>query len=170
MDHILETERLRLREFNLEDKKFIVELLNSDGWREFINVTKIKTEEQAEEYLERVMFTSYRNHGYGLSMVELKDTSQPVGMCGVLKREDLDKPDIGFAFLPEFMGKGYAFEIADATMKHAKEILMLNEILAITVAHNIRSIKLLEKIGMKFFKMIRMNDEELMLFSTSETI
>ncbi|MDB5228067.1 MAG: acetyltransferase [Bacteroidota bacterium] len=170
MTHIFETERLILREFTPGDKKFIVELLNSDGWSEFIGVTKIKTEEQAEEYLERLMFTSYRNNGYGLSMVELKETMQPIGMCGILKRPDLEKPDIGFAFLPEFMRKGYAYEIAGATMTHAKDILMLDEVFAITVSHNIRSIKLLEKIGMKFSKMIKMNEEELMLFSNSKTI
>ncbi len=89
-------------------------------------------------------------------------------MCGIIKREDLENPDIGFAFLPEFTGMGLAFEMANATMVYAKDKLKLPTIFAITVSDNKRSIKLLEKIGMKFIKLFCFpnDNEELMLYST----
>jgi RimJ/RimL family protein N-acetyltransferase len=99
--------------------------------------------------------------------VELKSDRKPIGMCGILKRATLESPDIGFAFLPEFTGKGFAYEIANATMTFAKDILKLPTIFAITVPGNKASIKLLEKIGLKFSKVIIFPNEteELMLFS-----
>ncbi|HEX8516032.1 MAG TPA: GNAT family N-acetyltransferase [Bacteroidia bacterium] len=162
---ILETERLRLREFTLHDSPFIIELVNSPGWLEFIGDRNIRTREQAEEYLLNGPIKSYSGHGFGLSMVELKASSEPVGMCGILKRPDLNHPDIGFAFLPQFSGKGYAFEIGEATIRHAASVLKLKEILAITVPHNLRSVKLLEKIGMKLLKPYKSKDTDLLLFS-----
>lgn len=167
MNTILETERLRLRKFTTADTRFIIELVNSPGWIEFIGERNIKTPKQAKEYLENGPIKSYEINGYGLSLVELKDKNTPIGMCGIIKRDDLETPDIGFAFLPEFIGIGYAFEIANATMIFAKDQLKLPVIVAITVENNISSIKLLEKIGMKFKKIIKYSDdnEELMLYS-----
>jgi RimJ/RimL family protein N-acetyltransferase len=160
MNYILETERLKLREFNLADKLFILELVNSPGWIKFIGDRNIKTEEQAGMYLENGPISSYKNYGFGLSLVELKESLQPIGMCGLLKRADLDHPDIGFAFLPEFMGKGYAYEIAAATLSHAKNVLNHKLILAIAVPENKSSIKLLEKINMTFCKSIRLPNQD----------
>jgi len=110
---------------------------------------------------------SYKDNGFGLCLVELKEGTS-IGMCGILKRDTLENPDIGFSFLPEFMGKGYAFEIADAVINYAKNSLKLKTIFAITVPTNKRSIQLLEKIGLKFSKTIYtpVDNEELMLFST----
>jgi RimJ/RimL family protein N-acetyltransferase len=161
---VLETERLRLRHFTLHDTKFIIELLNSPGWIEFIGDRNVKTEEQAIQYLQNGPMKSYHENGYGLSLVETKD-GQPIGMCGIIRRANLEYPDIGFAFLKEFTTKGYAFEIASATLNYATGTLKLSKILAITVPHNISSIKLLEKIGMKFVKRFtNENGEELFLF------
>lgn len=143
---ILQTDRLILREFNLADTGFIIELLNSPGWIEFIGDRNVKTEEQAVNYLENGPLKSYRQNGFGLSMVELKDGT-PVGMCGILKRAELDTPDIGFAFLPEHSGKGYAYEVANATLLYAKDKFRLEKIAAITIASNERSILLLKKLG-----------------------
>jgi RimJ/RimL family protein N-acetyltransferase len=167
MQHILETERLRLREFTLADTSFILELLNSPGWLEFIGDRQVQTEEQAKAYLENGPFKSYQDNGFGLSMVELKEGNQPIGMCGILKRNTLEDPDIGFAFLPVFSGKGYAFEIAEATLNHAQTTLHIPTILAITVPENKRSIHLLEKIGMTYQKDLSFpgDEEVLMLFS-----
>ncbi len=152
MDHILKTERLVLREFSFDDAGFIVQLLNSPGWIKFIGDRNVKTEEQAKVYLEKGPLKSYRENGYGLSLVLINRTGEKVGMCGILKRDNLDSPDIGFAFLPEYSGKGYAFEIANATVQFAREELDLPVLSAITLPHNKSSIKLLEKLGMKFVK------------------
>src|SRR5688572_4300133 len=111
MAYVLETARLRLREFTLEDTPFIIALLNSPGWLQFIGDRNVRTPEQARGYLEHGPFKSYRENGYGLCLVEQKESGNPVGMCGVLKRDTLDSPDIGFAFLPGFQGQGYALEI-----------------------------------------------------------
>ena len=166
MKRILETERLILRQFELTDAEFIVELVNSPGWIEFIGDRNIRTEEAAISYLQNGPMKSYEENGFGLSMVELKDGT-PIGMCGILRRDTLESPDIGFSFLPEFMGMGYAFEIAKATINYAMMNLNIKTILAITVPNNKRSRQLLEKIGLKYIKTIYMpvDNEELMLFS-----
>ena len=167
MKTILETARLVLREFTLDDTNFIIELVNTPGWIKFIGDRNIRTEEQAKLYLQNGPLKSYDQNGFGLSMVELKNEKIPIGMCGIIRRDNLANPDIGFAFLPEYTGKGFAFEIANATMKYAKDILKLPVIFAITVSHNSSSIKLLKKIGLKFIQPIHFpdNPEELMLYS-----
>ena len=167
MEFILETERLILSQFTTDDAKFIVELVNSPGWIEFIGDRNIKTDEQAKNYLENGPLKSYDLNGFGLYLVALKTERTPIGMCGIIKRDHLENPDIGFAFLPEFAGKGLAFEIAKATMTYAKDKLKLPKIFAITVSDNKTSINLLEKIGLIFINEFRFagDEEELMLFS-----
>jgi len=152
MTHILETERLRLRKFSLDDTAFIVELLNSPGWLEFIGDRNVRTPGQARVYLENGPLKSYLVYGHGLSMVEKKDDGTPVGMCGILHRDTLEWPDIGFAFLPAHQAQGYAFEIAQATVDHARNALGLPQIAAITVPGNARSIRLLEKLGLRYIQ------------------
>lgn len=153
-DHktIIETDRLTLRHFTIDDTAFIIRLLNSPGWLEFIGDRHVKTEEQAKQYLLNGPIKSYQENGFGLWLVELKHDKTPVGMCGLLKREYLEDPDIGFAFLPESTGKGYAFEIVKATMHYAKDTLNMQRVLAIAMPSNKSSIRLLEKIGLKFLK------------------
>jgi RimJ/RimL family protein N-acetyltransferase len=163
---IFETQRLRLRRFTLDDAPFIVQLTNTDGWLRFIGDRNTKTEELAKQYLQNSAFKSYEMYGYGLSMVELKDTHTPLGMCGILHRDTLPHPDIGFALLPDFEGKGYAFEIATGLLQHATNALSINELMAIVVPDNNRSVKLLEKLGMGLVKKFRFEgkDEELLLY------
>jgi RimJ/RimL family protein N-acetyltransferase len=167
MNYIIETERLLLREFTLNDTTFIIELVNSPSWIENIGDRDIKTAEQAKTYLQNGPLKSYAVNGFGLSMVELKNDKTPIGMCGIIKRDNLENPDIGFAFLPQFMGNGYAYEMVSATISFAKNNLQLPVICAITIPSNKRSIKLLEKTGLQFIKMICLpnDNEELMLFS-----
>lgn len=167
MKYILETERLTLREFTVADAPFILELVNSPGWLQFIGDRNIKTTDQAIAYLQNGPIKSYAENGFGLALVEIKDGKIPIGMCGIIKRDNLDKPDIGFAFLPSFTGKGYAFEMANATLSYAVNQLKMPVIYAITVATNLRSIRLLEKIGLKFIKKINApkDNEELLLYS-----
>lgn len=167
MKYILETERLRLREFTLDDSLFIIDLMNSPGWLKFIGDRNVRTIEQAKKYLENGPIRSYRENGFGLSMVERKEDGVPVGMCGILRRDTLETPDIGFAFLPTFSGKGYAFEIASAVMAYAESNLGLARMSAITVRENDRSISLLEKLGMMYRSKFSFpgSEEELLLYS-----
>lgn len=166
MNYILKTERLTLRQFKNEDAGFIVELVNTPGWLEFIGDRNIHTEEDAINYLQNGPIKSYSENGFGSSMVELKDGT-PIGMCGLLKRDSLENPDIGFAFLPAYIGKGYAFEIVNATMDYATHQLKLKTIYAITDPKNKRSIQLLEKLGLRYIKMVSSSTAgiELRLFS-----
>jgi len=166
MKYVLETERLRLREFTTEDTEFIVELFNSPGWLKFIGDRKVKTTQQARHYLENGPIKSYSRNNYGLYLVEKKDDGAPVGMCGILKRESLDHPDIGFAFLPQHNGKGFAFEVASALIAYAREKLGITRLAAITVPGNERSIRLLEKIGLTYQKRFKFpnSTEELLLY------
>ena len=170
-ENIVDTERLSLRPFKLEDAPFIVELVNSPGWLEFIGDKKISTEQDAILYLQNGPLKSYSINGFGLWLVELKPTSIPIGMCGLLQRDYLSSPDIGFAFLPAYTEKGYAFEIAKATQEYAFTSLGIHTLQAITLPHNERSIKLLERIGLKFEKLIQApgNPAELRLYSGTFT-
>ncbi|MEY4930025.1 MAG: hypothetical protein RI909_749 [Bacteroidota bacterium] len=165
---ILETERLALRELTLQDVSFIIELLNTPGWLKYIGERNVKNEEQAIAYLENGPIKSYREHGYGLWLVETKTDQRKIGMCGILRRPALEHPDIGYAFLPEFTGIGYAVEIAQAVLAYAFTSLQLTNLSAITLPENTRSIRVLEKIGMKYVKRFQFagKDEELLLYST----
>lgn len=118
-------------------------------------------------YLENGPFKSYRENDFGLWLVALKQTNQPIGMCGLLKRDYLKDPDIGFAFLPAFMNSGYAYEIAQATLAYANKELKLPKINAIVLADNVRSIRLLEKIGLRFVETLvpPSSDELLQVYS-----
>lgn len=166
MKTVAETERLRLREFTFDDAEFIIALLNSPGWIEFIGERYVKNRDQAITYLENGPMKIYKDHGFGLWMVELKENKIPIGMCGILKRDILDHPDIGFCLLPGYAGMGYAYESAHAAMKTAKETYSITTLCAITLAHNEPSITLLEKLGFKFVRPIQFpdDDEALMLY------
>ncbi|ULQ56963.1 GNAT family N-acetyltransferase [Flavihumibacter rivuli] len=162
-----ETERLRLRQLELTDTAFIVQLLNSPGWLQFIGDRNVRTEEEAEAYIKNGPMKSYAQNNFGLSLVERKEDDSPVGMCGIIWRQELEHPDIGFALLPEYYGNGYAYEIAVATKDYARGSLGLSTIAGITLEANTRSIRLLEKLGLSFQKKICLNGstEELLLYS-----
>jgi RimJ/RimL family protein N-acetyltransferase len=157
---ILETERLRLRQFEQTDAAFIIELVNSPGWLEYIGDRNIGTEEQAIVYLENGPIRSYRVNGYGLWLVERKEDGKPVGMCGIINRPMMENPDIGFAFLPRFTGVGYAYEISKATLDFANHQLDIPIISAITVPKNARSIRLIEKLGLTFIREFSFPDSQ----------
>ena len=160
------TPRLVIREFTSRDPEFIVRLLNTPQWLQYIGDRKVKTKKDALKYLENGPIKSYHEHGFGLYLVALRDENISIGMCGLIKRDALEDVDIGFAFLPEFYGKGYAYESAISVVNHARS-LGLKRVVAITLPDNESSIRLLKKINMNFEKMFQLpNDEkELMLFS-----
>ncbi|WP_438711214.1 GNAT family N-acetyltransferase [Aquimarina muelleri] len=160
---ILETQRLSLREFNLNDSEFIINLVNSPKWLEFIGDKDVKTTEDAINYLENGPIKSYKENGFGLWLVQLKGSNIPIGMCGLVNRETLQHIDIGFAMLPEYLGLGYGFEIASATMSYAKNNLNLDKVIAITDSNNIASIKLLNKIDLYFEKTLNLSENDSVL-------
>jgi RimJ/RimL family protein N-acetyltransferase len=97
--------------------------------------------------------------GFGLYLTELKDGSVPIGICGLIKRDTLEDVDIGFAFLLQFRAKGYAYESASAVMAYGKDVLCLKRIVAITSPNNHASSKLLEKLGLRFERLIRLSED-----------
>lgn len=146
----LETERLLLRPFTIDDAPFALTLLNEPSFLRFIGDKKVRTVEGARQYLLNGPIASYNAHGFGLLLVELNDSQTPIGMCGLLKREELPDPDIGFAFIPDYWRQGFAFEAATAVMNDARDRLNLPRILAIVSPDNEASIKLLERLGMSY--------------------
>ena len=144
---LISGESLFLREFNLSDASFIVELLNSPGWIEFIGDRNVHSVDDAILYLQNGPLKSYSSTGYGFWCVCLKSSSEAVGMCGFIKRDYLPAPDLGFAFLPSFISKGLGFESAHLSLLLAKEKYSIESLVAITDPLNTRSIKLLNRLG-----------------------
>jgi RimJ/RimL family protein N-acetyltransferase len=167
---VLETERLTLRHLCEDDASFILMLLNEPSFLQFIGDKGVRTLEDARNYILTGPMEMYARLGFGLYLVELKDGQLPMGMCGLIKRDTLEDVDIGFAFMPEFWGQGYAYEAAAAVMDYGKGVLELKRIVAITSLDNQASGRLLEKVGLRFERMIRLseNAEEVRLF-VSET-
>jgi len=157
---VLDTPRLRLREFSLDDDTFILELLNEPGFVRFIGDKGVRTVSDARDYLEKGPMESYRRNGFGLYAVCVRgiEGMAPVGMCGLVKRAGLHDPDIGFAFLARHWGKGYAAESAAAILEHGTRVLQLPRIVAITSPDNMGSIAVLEKIGLTFVRLMSLTE------------
>lgn len=152
---ILETERLLLRKLTLEDAPFIFALVNSSNWLKFIGDKQVKTLKDAEAYIQEKMLDHYAKFGFGFYLVLQKKTHEPIGITGFIKRPSLEHVEVGFAFLPDFEGKGYAFESTHAAMGFGKNTLKIAPIVAITHPENTRSQKLLINIGLQFEGMIQ---------------
>jgi RimJ/RimL family protein N-acetyltransferase len=166
---ILETERLRLRHLSpATDAGFILELLNEPSFIRYIGDKGTRNLDDARRYIVDGPVKSYREHGFGLYLVELTAGATPIGICGIIKRDTLPHADIGFAFLPAYWNQGYAFEAATAIMSYARNTLGLDSILAITTTDNEPSAKLLRKIGLRFDRMIRLSPgaPQIRLFTT----
>ena len=166
---VIETERLVLRRLTTGDAEFIVELLNQPSFLRFIGDKGVRNTEDAVRYLETGPLASYEQHGFGLYLVELKESGIAIGMCGLLKRDSLPDVDVGFAFLPHHWSQGYAFESASAVMTYGRKALGLRRIVAITSPNNDASIRLLEKIGLRFERLIKLSEDqdEVRLFASN---
>lgn len=162
----IDTERLHLSWLEEKDTAFVLELLNSEGWLRFIGDRNIKDEASAKAYIHQVN-EHHQKHQFGFLKVSLRETNTPLGICGLINRNTLPQIDIGFAFLAQYMGKGYAYEAAKVIVEYAKNTLQLTHLLAITLPENHSSRKLLEKLGMQCQKMIIQNEEELMLYEVA---
>lgn len=165
---VLETDRLRLRRLSPDDAGFILRLLNEPSFIENIGDRGVRTLDDARSYISNGPVASYEKFGFGLWLVELKGSGAPVGICGLLKREALADPDLGYALLPEYWSRGYAFEAASAVKTYAGAGLGLARLSAVTDAGNHGSIRLLEKLGFRYVETVRLSDgsPELKLFAS----
>lgn len=152
--HVLQTERLILRRMVTDDQEFILELLNEPSFLRNIGDRGVRTPAQACQYILDGPIASYDRYGFGLYVVERKEAPQPIGICGLLRRDWLEDVDIGFALLPRYWSRGYAFESASAVMGYGREVLGLSRIVAVTSPDNEASMGVLGKLGLKFERMI----------------
>lgn len=165
---IIETDRLQLRQLSVDDAEFILRLLNEPSFIQNIGDRGVRTVDDARGYIVKGPITSYERFGFGLWMIETKSPLAPIGICGLLKREVLDDVDIGYALLPEFWSQGYALESASAVVSYAREKLGLKRVVAVTNSNNQSSIRLLEKMGFKYERMVQLSEgaAEIQLLAT----
>jgi RimJ/RimL family protein N-acetyltransferase len=156
----IQTDRLTLRRLALDDAEFVVVLLNDESFLRYIGDRGVRDLPSAREYITKGPLASYRRNGFGLYLVVLKDSDVPIGMCGLVKREGLDDVDLGFALMPAYRSRGYAAEAATAVMAYARDVVGLERVVAITSPDNERSMRLLESLGFRFEKMIRLPPEQ----------
>ncbi|HYR52821.1 MAG TPA: GNAT family N-acetyltransferase [Candidatus Dormibacteraeota bacterium] len=165
---VLQTPRLILRQFSLDDAAFIFALVNDPEWLKHIGDRNVRNLDDARGYIDRGM-QAFERQGYGMGVVELRSTGEAAGIAGLIKRDGLEDVDLGFAYLPQHRGRGYASESAAAVLEHGTRVLGMKRIVAIVSEANQPSIRLLEKLGMRFERMIRLpgDDEEIRLYATS---
>lgn len=166
--NVIETERLNLREVTEADALFVLELLNDPDFIRNVADRGVRTLEEARRYVAEKFLESYRRDGFGFWLVEPKETRTPAGVCGLIKRDALPGVDVGYAFLPPFRSKGYASESALAVMSYAREALGLRRLYAVVNPENAVSVRVLEKLGMRFERMVRLSEDEpeIKLFAT----
>jgi [ribosomal protein S5]-alanine N-acetyltransferase len=166
---VLDTPRLTLRHISVEDAPFMVALLNDSSFIRNIGDRGVRTLDEARAYITTGPLASYEQRGFGLYLVELKPSKTPIGVCGLLKRDSLADVDIGFAFLPSFRSKGYALESALAVQTYARKVVGLRRLVAVTSTDNQNSIRVLERIGLRYETTVRLAEDgpELKLFASS---
>ncbi|PWT90557.1 MAG: GNAT family N-acetyltransferase [Blastocatellia bacterium] len=163
---VLETDRLVLRHLDPDkDLEFVVRLLNEPSFLRYIGDKGVRTLDDARQYLLTGPVASYEKNSYGLYLMQLKHSLMPVGICGLVKRDYLPDPDIGFALLPQFWKHGYALEAATGVMRYATETLKINRVVAITEPTNETSARLLEKLGLRFERMLDETNGPVKLFT-----
>lgn len=151
---ILDTARLCLRKMTTDDAAFFLRLVNEPSWLQYIGDKGVRTLADARQSILDGAVSMQAQHGFSLYVCELKGSAVPIGICGLLKRETLPEVDIGFAFLPEFCGKGYASESATAVIDYATRKIGIKRLLAITSPENRSSIRLIERLGFSFDRTI----------------
>lgn len=160
----LKTQRLLITSLKREDNEFILELVNTEGWLKFIGNRNINTVEEACAYIEKI--NNNKNIRYWV--VRLMQDKTAIGIVTLIKRDNLQYPDIGFAFLPQFAKNGYAYEATKAVLDYILQRTNYKQIVAITIPGNARSIGLLKKLQFHFEKSI-VDKEELQLYSIAVT-
>lgn len=164
------TERLRLRQLQENDAAFILLLLNDPDFLKFIGDRGVRNQTDAKSYLQNGPIKSYRENGHGLLLVERRSDGVPMGICGLVRRDGLEAPDLGFALMPEYRVSGFAYEASKAVLDHAFNDLGITRALAVVSPGNASSIRLLERLGMNPVGHIKLqqDDEELQLFELND--
>jgi len=168
--HVRDTERLAIRRFSAGDAAFILRLLNEPSFVQNIGDKGVRTLEQAERYLIDGPINSYLRHGHGLYLVALKGSLEPIGMCGLLKRDRFNDVDLGYAFLPEHWSSGYAYESASAILRSGNGAAPFPRVLAFVSPGNAPSIRLLEKLGFSFAGVTKLEPDapDVLLYVTAQ--
>ena len=163
----METERLLLREITLGDAPFMLDVLNDPGFLENVGDRQIRTLSDAEQYITDRIRASYEQYRFGFYKMVAKESGEEVGICGLVKREYLELPDVGFAVLERFCGRGYAGEAAKAVLQYASDVLGLTRIAGVTRPDNATSRHLLEKLGLRYERMtpVPNSEHEWMVFT-----
>ncbi|MFV8753824.1 GNAT family N-acetyltransferase [Nannocystaceae bacterium ST9] len=154
----LRSDRLRLRRLSFDDAAFVLRLLNEDSFVQNIGDRGVRTLAQAHEYLRAGPLASYARHGHGLYLASLAE-GPAIGLCGLVRREGLEHPDLGYALLPEFTGQGFALEAGRATLEHGHVELGMPTIQAVVMPGNARSIRVLERLGFVAIGTVALRDE-----------
>ncbi|KFN49432.1 GNAT family N-acetyltransferase [Arenimonas composti] len=166
MKEILRTPRLRLRELVADDAPFVLELLTDPDFLRHIGDRGVRDLDSARAYVGDGPQASYARHGHGLWLCELLETGEPAGICGLIRRDTLEAPDLGYAWLPRFRGRGFALEAAAATLAHARSALAMDRLLAIVSPGNDASCRLLEKLGMVSLGEREIGEQRLSVYAT----
>jgi RimJ/RimL family protein N-acetyltransferase len=163
---VLTTSRLVLRHLSEDDAGFILGLLNQPSFLRFVGDKGVRTRDDARAYIRTGPRASYQQNGFGLYLVVSRESEEPMGICGLVRRDWLDAPDLGFSLLPAYWSRGYAFEAAGAVLRQSESEHELRRVLAITNPENASSIRLLGRLGFAEWKRVRTPDgrEELSLF------
>ncbi len=156
---ILQTRRLRVRTISSDDAAFYLELLNDPAFIEHIGDRGIRTLDEARRSVIEGPAAMHEKRGHSLYVVELKETGAPIGMCGLIKRDTLEDVDIGYAYLPQYRGCGYAFEAGQAVLAYAPTIGIMR-VVAITSPQNVASNGLLKKLGLRFDRVAHLTPED----------
>ena len=162
----LTTRRLRLRWLTEDDAALLLNIWNDPDFIRHVGDRGIRTPAKARQAMRDGILKLYTELGYGPYLVESLDDGSSMGICGLFKRDNLDFPDIGYSLLPGFRGRGYALEAAHAVLAHARDHLHLSQLKAIVSRDNTPSVRLLEKLGMRFEGTLRMpgDDEDVALY------
>ncbi|MEP7231008.1 MAG: GNAT family N-acetyltransferase [Ginsengibacter sp.] len=163
MQHKIIAERLILNLLTLDNRDFVKRLVNTPGWLDFIGDRNVHTDDDAIAYINKIRNT--QNLYYWV--VSIKNENTPIGIISFLKRDYLENFDIGFAFLPEYNGNGYAYEAAKEVLVIVSKDPRYAAILATTVPKNTNSIKLLTKLGLHFQKEIEVEKQKLHVYTNA---
>ncbi len=164
----LKTPRLNIVKFEESDAEFIFEILNSAGWLQFIGDRNVKTLEEAKKYIIENFIKSYNENSYGFLKVIKKENNETIGVCGITKRNYLDKVDFGYAFLEKHQRNGFALEASEAILSELKNT-HLGQVYAIINTDNLRSISLIEKLGFQLCENSKQKLENKFLFEINIT-
>ncbi|RKX31875.1 MAG: GNAT family N-acetyltransferase [Verrucomicrobia bacterium] len=157
---IVEAPRLRLRELTVDDAEFVFRLVSEPSFLSNIGDKGVRNLDDARQFILEGPWTRQKRHGYGQFLVERKEGGVPIGVCGLIYRESLDVTDVGFAILPEYWKRGFAYEAAEAMVQYGRSTLGIDKIVGLTSEENLASISVLEKLGMKFERIVKMSEDD----------